>query len=135
MNDRVREIIKKAVTGLVITLIIIIAMWAYYGNVYTWYIALIGAIVTIITSQAYLLPFSTMKIEGTVRKSTVKTFRDMAVLGSRKRGTTHLRVVVSGRTIQGRWFKKSFEFNGEQDNIPIGTRIRFTIFDKRPIIV
>lgn len=134
MNESVRDIIKKIITGLVITLIAVIPMHIYYDGIYTLPLVLIGIAVTAVASRAYLLPFAFMKIEGIVKKSRVKTFRDVK-LGSRRRGVSQLRVVVTVKTVQGRWFRKSFEFKSEADNLPVGTRIRFTILDERPVII
>ncbi len=147
MNN-VKGIIRKLIIGFVLTLIVCIAFYFYYGNAYTIYLLLIGTIVSIIFSKVYLLPFAFMKIEGTVTKSKVKTYYDRKLTSSatgRAAGSSRtaigysyssrLKVVVSIRTIQGRWFRKAFDFESEEDNLPVGTKIRFTIFDNRPEIL
>ncbi len=57
MNDNDRSMVIKAIMGLIITLVISIIIQHFYGNTYSCYAASIGAILTLIFSEAYLIPF------------------------------------------------------------------------------
>lgn len=146
MNRRVKVIIRNLIIGLIITAVMAVAFQIYYGSTYTLGVILIGVIATVLISKAFLLPFAKKTIEGTVIKSTVKNYivrkgpygkgagsvsgSTRTVSGYKYSGV--LRVAVTVKTIQGHKFWKTFNFNGEADEIPIGTKIRFTIFDDEP---
>ncbi len=57
MNENDRSMVIKAIFGLIVTLITLIITQHFYGDTYSCYIATIGAILTFIFSEAYLLPF------------------------------------------------------------------------------
>lgn len=144
MNKRVKVIIRNLIIGLTLTAIAAISFQLYYGSTYTLGIIIIGLASTILISKAFLLPFAKMKIEGTVVKSRVKSYKEKEPRGkqtlsySYRAGVgpfyTSLKIAVVVKTVQGRKFLKRF-YLGEQDNLPIGTKIRFTIFDDRPEII
>ncbi len=136
MNHKVKKIIQNLIKGLIITILIGIAFQLYYGNIYTEYILLIGFICTIIISKAFLLPFANYKFVGKVVKSRVRTY----VSGGKYAGTRFyrsekkLKIKVKVKTRCG-YVWRIFEYDGDEDDIPVGTKIRFTLFDDRPEII
>lgn len=145
MNRRIKVIKRNLIIGLIITALAAISFQLYYGSTYTLGIIIIGVVATVLISKAFLLPFAKMKIEGTVVKCRVKSYRLSEPRGkqslnySYRAGVgpfyTSLGIAVVVKTVQGRKFLKRFDYLGEQDNLPIGTKIRFTIFDDRPEII
>lgn len=134
MNPRVKAIIRNLIIYLCITVVFAIAFHLYYGNIYTKYILIYGTVISLIVSKSFLLPFAKIKIEGTVIKTKVATYISASPARGLK-GTRELRISVKIKTHQGRKFIKTFEFNGDADDLPIGTKIRFTIFDDRPEVL
>ena len=145
MNKRIKVIVRNLLIGLILTAITAISFQLYYGSTYTLGIIIIGFVATILISKAFLLPFAKIKIEGTVVKSQVKIYKVSEPRGkqtlsySYKGGIgpfyTALKIAVVLKTVNGIKFLKRFDYLGEQDDLPIGTRIKFTIFDDKPEII
>ncbi|MBE6692608.1 MAG: hypothetical protein E7586_04700 [Ruminococcaceae bacterium] len=145
MNKRIKVIIRNLIIGLTLTAVAAISFQLYYGSIYTSNVIIIGLVATVLISKAFLLPFAKIKIEGTVIKSRIKSYRTGEPRGkqslsySYRAGVgpfyTSLRVAVVVKTVQGRKFLKRFDYFGEQDDLPVGTKIKFTIFDDKPEII
>ncbi|MBO5786552.1 MAG: hypothetical protein J6R45_04430 [Clostridia bacterium] len=134
MNPNVRPIIKRLIIYLSVTAIFAIAFQLYYGSKYTLGVIVVGVLASLLFSKSFLLPFANVKIEGTVIKTKVATYI-YAQPARGAEGRRELRISTRIKTTQGRWFIKTFKFRGESDDLPVGTKIRFTIFDERPEII
>jgi hypothetical protein len=130
MKPEVKSIIKRLIKYSCVTVMLAIAFQLYYGSIFTGYVLLYGFIASLIFSKSFLLPFASIKIEGTVIKTKVATYPARGAEGRRE-----LRISTRIKTTQGRRFIKTFKFRGESDDLPVGTKIRFTIFDERPEII
>ena len=134
MNPNVKSIIKRLIKYSCVTVMLAIAFQLYYGSIFTGYVLLYGLIASLIFSKSFLLPFANIKIEGTVIKTKVATYIYTPPARGAE-GRRELRISTRIKTTQGRWFIKTFKFRGESDDLPVGTKIRFTIFDERPEII
>jgi hypothetical protein len=134
MNIKAKRIIRNLLIGLIITALMALAFYLYYGNIYTGYILLYGSLISLIFSKSFLLLFLKMKIEGTVIRARVSEYIEAAPARG-LRGQRRIKIAVTVKTLQGHKFWKTFHFNSEEDDLPVGTRIRFTIFDDRPEVL
>ncbi len=145
MNKHVKTILRNLIIGLVITGIAAGAFQLYYGSTYTLGVIVIGVVSTILISKAYLLLLANTIIEGTVIKCNVKMYSVSEPQGKQQKSYSYkggvvgsykaLKVAVVVKTINGRRFLKRFKYTDENDVLPIGTKIRFTIFDDEPEII
>ncbi|MBR5859611.1 MAG: hypothetical protein IKZ05_06770 [Clostridia bacterium] len=134
MKPEVKSIIKRLIKYSCVTVMLAIAFQLYYGSKYTLGVIVVGVLASLLFSKSFLLPFANVKIEGTVIKTKVATYI-YAQPAKGAEGRRELRISTRIKTTQGRRFIKTFKFRGESDDLPIGTKIRFTIFDERPEII
>lgn len=141
MNKRADKIIASLILGLTVTFMIALTSEILKHSEHVVNIALFGAIISVIASKAYLLPFSFRKIRGIITDIDVETGKNtkspnMKGVNLQNHGMRYKKdIVITLETEEGRSITKSFPFNGITERLRKGERISFTIFDDCPKVL
>ncbi len=145
MNNFTKSIIKKLIIGLGITFLFTIGLYsAGRSNTAVW-IILAGALLSILTSKAYLLPFAGMKTAGTVTSVNIEPCFTRSMRGGANRRTSRqgiafstnseYEIAVTIQTDKGKTIHKTFPYIGDAQHLFVGTKISYTVLDEIPTIV
>ncbi len=148
MNNKLKSILKKLIIGIVITAVFTAGCYFSDYSDHGTKVVLLGTVLSIIVSKAYLMPFAFRKITGTVTYINVEAYKKYknnarptgAVAAGVHKGSVirhqiKYEVITHITTDNGKEIVKTFPYDGSNYGIAPGAKIRFTHLDDYPEFV